>query len=230
MRNRMSLTNLDANYQLSVFSGFLQSETNWLFQYLKPPIEVLFIPFAYNGTLYNSYIQEVKSMFLKWGITLKLITEGTPKTLIEEARGFVIGGGDLEHLLTGIYSYMSTLRAALASGKPCLAWNEGSVGVSPSYVTPPMIPVSSKCIAATKYQLYTHYIDNPSNRLEIKNFLLNHKNDVPPILEVGCMIDSAGGSGIRLEDDNVGLVYSEPVPPAPTLRFTLNNIDELKLL
>jgi peptidase E len=228
MSNKMSLINLDANYGLSVFSDFIRGEMIWLYKGSLPK-EVLFIPFAYNGTLYNSYIQDVKNLFGQWGVSVRLINNDEAPMLIDNASGIVMGGGDLTKFLTGVIGYMNLLKKVLVSGKPCLAWNEGGVAVSPAYVVPSVIPISSKCIGATKYQVYTHYLDSPANRLEIKNFLINHKNDVPPIQEVVCLVDSPGGSGIRLEDDNVGLVYGQTNPTNLTQRYTLGNIDQLMI-
>jgi hypothetical protein len=94
--------------------------------------------------------------------------------------------------------------------------------VSPAYVVPAVIPASPRCIGAIDFQIYSNYIDTSVNRVEIKNFLLNHKNDNPPITKVYCMTDGPGGSGIRLEDDNEGLIYGPGTSPASIIKFGLS--------
>jgi peptidase E len=221
MKRRMTLVNLDAHYDILGFSDFLIPEIKWRFKNASVS-EVLFVPYAYDGSLYNTYIQDVKKLFALAKVTVKIITDGDPASLIKSAAGLVIGGGNLEKLLEGIVTHLPLLKERLTSAVPYLGWNEGGVAASPSYVVPAVIPVSPKCIGVTDFQLYTHFVDSPPNRLEIKNFLLNHKNDNPPIEKVYCMTDGPGGGGIRLEDDNEGLCYGPGSDPSSIIRFGLS--------
>jgi hypothetical protein len=207
---RLSLTDFDSNENLHLYNELLTTEIKWLFKG-KYPADVLFIPYAYDGAYYNTYIKKVRDLFKVFGITVRLMTEGDPAELIRTANGIVIGGGDLAKLLTGIVNYLDLLKARIQSGVPYLGWNEGSVAASPYYLVPPIIPASSRCIGAINKQIYCHYVDTTENRIEIGNFLSNHEGEQPPVTEVVCLKIKPGGSGIRLEDVGSGLVDS-PIP------------------
>jgi peptidase E len=221
MKRKLVLANLENNYDILLFSDFLKSQITWLLSGQKIS-EVLLIPYAYDGQYYNSFIQDIKQLFTFFKMNVKLITEGSPDTLIKEASFIATGGGDLTKLLGGVVNHLGLLKTKLTTGIPYLGWNEGSVVVSPTYIVPAVIPVSPNCIGAISFQIYSHYVDTSINRQEIKNFLLNHKNDTPPITKVYCMTDGPGGSGIRLEDDNEGLVYGPGTSPASTIVFALS--------
>jgi hypothetical protein len=226
MQNRMSLINFDSGIDLPVYKDLLKSEMMWLFKELLPK-QVLFIPDAYNGAYYNSYIQKVIQIFAAFKVGIKLISDGIPEELIKSSEGIVVGGGSLEHLLLGVNGYKSTLKSVLASGKPCLGWNEGAVLPCPYYVVPAVLPITPACLGGAATQTYTHYIDSDLNRMEIKNFLVNHKNSVPPVKDVVCFSDHPGGSGIRLEDDIIALSFEGGSGGNPNLRFALGNQNQL---
>jgi hypothetical protein len=172
---------------------------------------------------FNTYIQQIKRIFNKIGIkTIRLLSDDDPKTLIQQASGIVIGGGDLSALLTGIVNYLDDLNARIQSGVPFLAWNEGSVAASPYYLLPPNIPVSSRCIGAIDKQIYCHYADSTANRNEITNFFINHLGEQPPIEQVICTKITPGGSGVRLEDTGSGLLYSPINNEAPMVFEYIN--------
>jgi peptidase E len=215
---KLSLVNFDSNSSLSLYSNLLRNETAWLFN-KNYPKEILFISHAYNGNYYNTYIQQVRNIFGLMGIAVRLLTEGDPTALIQDAQGIVVGGGDLRKLLTGIVDHLVLLKGKIQAATPYLGWNEGSVAVSPFYIVPPIIPESPHCIGAIPYQMYCHYVDSTENRLEINSFFINHQNDSIPINRVICQKDGPGGSGIRLEDDGSGLLYN-PIPgTTPPLVF-----------
>jgi peptidase E len=219
---KLSLTNFDSNNNLPLYSSLLKFEIEWIFNGHYPK-EILFIPNAYNGSNLNTYIQQVRDIFKQLGITVILLTDGNPSALIQNAPGIVIGGGDLAKLLMGIVSNLNLLKGKIKAGTPYLGWNEGSVVVSPFYVVPPVIPVSSKCIGAIPYQMFCHFVDTPASRMEINNFFVNHQNDTIPINKVICQKDGPGGSGIRLEDDGSGMIYA-PIPgTTPPTVFNYQN-------
>jgi hypothetical protein len=226
MRNRMSLINFDAGTDLTVYTDLLCTEMTWLFR-KKLPAQVLFIPDAYDGAFYNSYVQKVIQIFSSFGVGVKLISEGKPADLIKNSVCIVAGGGNLQKLLEGVNNYKNFLKEALASGKPYLGWNEGAVLPCPYYVVPAVMPLTPACLGGTLTQTYTHYLDSDINRLEIKNFLVNHKNDVTPVGQVVCFADHPGGSGIRLEDDIIALSYEGGSSGNPNLRFALGNVNQL---
>ncbi len=223
MQNKMSLINFDVSNDLTVYSGLLNKEMIWLFNN-RLPAQVLFIPNAYNGAYYNSYIQKVIQTFASFKVGVKLITDGNPADLIKLSQCIVVGGGSLEKLLEGVNNYKQNLKVAISGRKPFLGWNEGAVLPCPAYVVPAVLPVSPKCLGATLSQIYAHYVDSDLNRMEIRNFLLNHQNDVPPIAKVICLPDRPGGSGIRLEDDVIALDYAGDSPVDPTIQFTLETL------
>ena len=226
MQNRMSLINFDAGIDLAVFKDLLKSEMTWLFKDGLPK-QVLFIPDAYDGAYYNSYIQKVVQIFASFKVGVNLISDGVPAELIKNSACIVVGGGSLEHLLLGVNGYKNALKSALASGKPYLGWNEGAVLPCPYYVAPAILPLTPTGLGATVAQTYTHFVDNDLNRLEIKNFLVNHKNGVPPVTDVVCFSDHPGGSGIRLEDDIIALSYGGGSTGGLNIRFALGNQNQL---
>jgi peptidase E len=228
MQNRMSLINFNASNDLGVYTNLIYAEMMWLFK-RKLPSQILFIPHAYDGNYYNSYIQSVIQVFGSFNVGVQLITDGKPPELIKGAAGIVAGGGSLEKLLQGVNSYKTYLIAALSNRRPYLGWNEGAVLPSPAYVVPAVLPVNPKCLGVTRYQFYAHYVDTDLNRFEIRNFLLNHKSDNPPVTQVICLPDEPGGSGMRLEDDVIGLDFAGGTPVDPSLKFSLNALDQLMI-
>lgn len=225
---KLSLTNFDSNENLSLYEGLLKGEIEWLFN-RKYPAEVLFIPHAYDGNYYNTYIQKVRTIFGKLGIQVRLLTQGNPADLIIAASAIVIGGGSLSKLLSGTVSYFDILKAKIQAGTPYLGWNEGSVLVSPYYVVPPLIPVSSTCIGAIQKQIYCHYVDTSANRVEINNFFINHVNDQVPVTEIICLKNKPGGTGIQLEDDGAGLLYNVIPGTDPPTVFAFKNGNTIEI-
>jgi hypothetical protein len=226
MQKRLSLFNFSESTDVNVFGGFIKSEMIWLFDKALPA-QVLFIPDAYDGAYYNSYLQEVKGIFSSFNVGVNLISDGNPAKMIGGAQCIVVGGGSLEKLLEGVKGYKNYLKEALAKGIPYLGWNEGAVLPCPYYVVPAVLPVTPSCLGSTLVQTYTHYVDSDLNRLEIKNFLVNHKNDVPPLKKVVCFKDHPGGSGIRLEDDIIALSYEGGPGSGPNLLFSLGSSNQL---
>jgi hypothetical protein len=222
----MSLLDFDACNDLSVFTDLFIPELKYLCDKALPK-EVLFIPYGYEGDYYSSYIQEVIKVFKSFNVGVKIITDGDPAALIKAAQCIVVGGGSLEKILEGVAGYKSYLCTALMNGKPYLGWNEGAVLPSPSYLVPALLPTYQKGLAVTSLQIYAHYIDSDLTRFDIKNFLLNHKNDTPPIRKVFCLSDRPGGSGIRLEDDVIGVNFAGGTVENPGLQFILDSAGRL---
>lgn len=220
---RFSLWSFDNDDDLSLYSGLIKSEMNWLFEYKLPP-EVLFIPYAFDGDYYNTYIQDVKQVFASFKVGVRLITDmPDPVDAIKASYCIVVGGGgSLEKLLTGIDPYKGELLAALVNYKPYLGWNEGAVLPCPSYVVPSLLPTGSKCLEATPLQIYPEYVDTDENRFDIKNFLLNHRYDIPPIKKVKCLASQPGGGGVRLQDDIIAIDFAGGTPPVPNPLFALS--------
>lgn len=219
---KMSLINFDSNDNLLLYTKFITEQTGWLYGN-KFPSRILFIPQAYDGLYYNTYIQQVRSIFQVLGIEVQLITDGNPGTLLGEARGIVVGGGDLDTLLSATVSHLPLLKDKIKHGTPYLGWNEGSVFASPYYVVPPIIPVSSACIGAIPIQMVCHFVDTPANRVELSNFCMNHQQDAIPINEIVCLKDGANGSGIQLEDDGSGMLYHAIHGRTPPTVFVYQN-------
>lgn len=219
---KMSLINFDSNDNLPLYTKFITEQTGWLYGN-KFPSRMLFIPQGYDGMYYNTYIQQVRTIFQNMGIGVQLITDGDPGPLIGDAEGIVVGGGDLDKLLSATVSYLPLLKDKIRQGTPYLGWNEGSVFASPYYVVPPIIPASTVCIEAIHIQMVCHFMDTPANRLEISNFCMNHQQDAIPISEIVCLKDGANGSGIQLEDDGSGMLYRAIHGRIPPTVFVYQN-------
>ena len=226
MTNKMSLLNLEAGFTTDHYSGIIATEIRWLFNN-SIPMEILFIPHAYDGMDMGLYIQQVRQFFSAMGISIKIITEGDPVKLIKSSQCIVAGGGSLEKLLQGIGSYKSVLKAALQAKIPFIGWNEGAVMACPSYVVPDPIAGHPECLGATHYQFFVNFTETTYTLNKMKSFLTVHQSSDPHIEQILALKDKSGGTGIRLEDDNLGIDFAGGTTIDPTTRYRLSDLEAL---
>jgi len=227
LTNRMSLLNLDKGFDLDHYIGIIGTEIKWLFNNSSPK-EILFIPHAYDGADLVLYLQQVRKLFAALGISVKNITEGDPLKLIKSAECIVAGGGSLKELLKGIDSYKSVLKAAFQARIPFIGWNEGAVMACPAYVVPDPIYGHPVCLGATINQLFVNFTETTYTREKMKTFLTEHQNSTPPIEQILALKDESGGTGIRLQDDNIGIdEYAGGTTIDPTQKYRLENLNAL---
>jgi hypothetical protein len=200
--------------KFSGYSYIVGTELYWLFKG-KLPKEVLFIPDAYNGPNLNQYLTMVGQVFTSLNIQVRNIHDGNPADLLEKAACVVIGGGSLEKLLKALQNYKSALVSILENRVPCFAWNEGAVLLCPYYVVPDPIPGYPAGLDVTRFQFYFNFPDDAQGINRARTFLLNHTATTPAIHEIAGMVNRPGGTGVRLEDDNVAIDFggNSPVDP-----------------
>lgn len=222
--NKLTLINLEKGFDLTAYSNIIGTEMNWLFKGKPLPAEVLFIPTAYNGPDLQKYIDLVIQVFRSLGINVVLISETDPIPQFNDVKCIVVGGGSLEELLRGIANYQNALLAAILRKVPFLGWNEGALLVSPGYVVPDPIPGFPNSLGATKFQYFFNFDNSVASRQKMKDFLQRHETSAPVISEIYALVNSPGGTGVRLEDDIVAIDYGGNSPVDPTIKFTKNDL------
>lgn len=222
--NLLTLINLEKGYDLPSYSYIIGTEINWLFKGSQPPTEALFIPDAYNGPEFLKYIDSVKQVFRTLGINIILISETDPIPQLKEVKFIVVGGGSLEKLLRGIDKYKSELLAAIRRKVPFLGWNEGALLTCPGYIVPDSIPGFPDCLGATNYQYFFNFDNSAASKQKMKDFLQRHETSTPPVTSIYALVNSPGGTGVRLEDDIVAIDYGGNSPIDPTIKFTKDDL------
>jgi hypothetical protein len=224
----LSLMSFQSGYAVSGRDQLFQNELNWLF--LKTgskPIDALFVSYAYKGTDYPSYFQQVSDIFRREGISLADISSGDPATLINSAKMIVVGGGDINTFLSRMNSLITpefnpyvAIFTTVQNGIPYLGWNEGSVIASPKYFAPPA-SASAAGINASPFQILCNYSDSPLNRNAIFSYLSTN----PSVKKVIAEIDQLkpDGTSVRLEDTGAGMIDSATAPFPIVTRFKIVN-------
>jgi hypothetical protein len=219
----MSLLNLDVRIDLMQYAGLIGTELGWLSG--NPVLaSVLFIPDAYNGPDINEYRQKIMQVFSSLRISVNFISDGDPVQMIRDAGCIAVGGGSLEILLKATDRYKADLKAAIARKVPFIGWNEGAVLACPGYVVPDPVPGYPACLGATNFQYYMNFVDSSQARTKMKDFLNRYQTANPPVTSVYTLATVPTGTGVRLEDDIVGIDYAGNTPVDPTRKFTLGDL------
>jgi peptidase E len=222
--NKLTLINLEKSFDPTPYSYIFGTEMTWLFKGRALPANVLFIPDAYNGPDLIKYINLVKQVFLSLGINIILISETDPIPQLRDAKCIVVGGGSMEKLLRGIDKYKNELIAALLRKVPFLGWNEGAVLVCPGYVVPDPIPGFPNGLAVTNYQYFMNFDNSVVAKAKMLDFLKKHETTTPSVTAIYALVNTSGGTGVRLEDDIVAIDYGGNSPVNPTKKFTQGDL------
>lgn len=224
----LSLMNFPGSYQVTAHSALFKSELDWIFLKNGTHIEeALFVSYAYNGNDYPGFFQEVSSIFAQSGTMLTDIRVGNPENLIKNAKMIVIGGGDIAfffktmgNLITSTFNPYNAIRDRINQGIPYMGWNEGSNIQSPNYLIPPS-SVLPQGINATPVQIICNYLNSPTNKAGIFNYLAAHSG----IKKAIALTDQLqpGGKSVRLEETGVGIVDSGNAPYPAIIRFKIVN-------
>lgn len=236
MEKNLLLTNLVDNYSFVNTKVFMTAEINSLFRSYalntgNEITEILFIPYAYDGTEIILYIGKVQELF--GTVNLKNITEGNnPIEMIRQAQAIVIGGGRMDLLENSLNIDMrNEIKIKIDAKIPYIGWNEGSVIACPTKIED-LGTVSNDLIAAVPFQFVCQYDDNPANRISIEDFMRNNPNiknvvcfsdQVPPVAAAhsvpgdGDIVEDSDnnttaaneGSGIRIVKSKAGLAGTQ---------------------
>jgi peptidase E len=232
MTKFISLTNFRNGYDVSVRKDFILAELDWLFSKVSNPGEALFIPYAYKGTSYSAFFNDLQIIFDLRHLKLVDINDknaGTPQDLIIKAKMYVFCGGDLAALLGGLnalktaaFDPYKAIRTNVENGVPYLGWNEGSVIVSPLEYTFP----NNTLLAALKvsdYQIIRNYSNSADvTNNPIKEFLSKNRG----IRLAFAMVDTLkeDKTSVRLEESGAGMIYGIV---GPVIKYYLNSSGQL---
>ena len=159
----------------------LSNSTNAGEEYLRYPLKyihdflgkevknVAFIPYAGVTISYDQYTEMVMQRFTEIGYTVNSVhTSDDPVSLVEEADGIVVGGGNTFQLLkllqeTGLLSVIS---ARVKEGIPYIGWSAGSNVSCPTIQTTNDMPICQpqdfKALNLIPFQINPHFTDvNP---------------------------------------------------------------------
>lgn len=212
-----TLMNFQDSYSLTTRNQLFLNELNWMAGKVSLPANALFIPYAYAGTNYSTFFNQVVSVFSQANITITDINSGNPQALLNAANMIVMCGGSyssfkakMDQLKAGGFDAYAAIKARTDSGVPCMGWNQGSGAVSPYLFTPPSQPIGSGINGSFPFQIITNYTNNQTNRDAIKTLLLASPN----ITQAICQVNSPGGDGtsVRLEETGSGMLDSGTAP------------------
>lgn len=230
MALNLLLTNIPENYSFEKSKGFLIPRIT---EMLPSSVnEVIFILNAYNGDDLEMYKRNVTDLF--GNTRLKFILAGTDTIpLIDNAEAIAIGGGDMSLLENTIDPAVRTaIRNSTNRRIPFLTWNEGSVFASPAKIEG-LSTQTDDFLRIVPFQFVSHYNDNNQNRISIRDFLVNNSTikhavcfcDEPMTEETARSTTVVSGvygaspektegtddkgSGVRIEEENVGLAGTE---------------------
>jgi len=227
----LTLMNFKDSYIVSTRDQLFQDELDWvLLRIGTRPSEALFISYAYKGTNYPLYFNDLSNIFTAKGIRLTDITSGNPANLIAASQIIVVGGGDIttflnkmNSLITPSFNPFEAIKNRVDSGVPYIGWNEGSAVISPKFFEPPS-NILSPGINASPFQIISNYKDPAQSRNYIKNYLQAN----PSINKAICLVNRPDGSSVRLEDSGGGIlsIPTEPYPYIINYKIVNGNLQE----
>jgi hypothetical protein len=235
MTKFISLMNFRNGYDVSVRKDAILAELDWLFLKAGNPGEALFISYAYKGTTYPAFLNDLQVIFNLRGVKLVDINDinaGTPKDLIIKAKMVVVCGGDLASLITGLnalriggFDPYTEIKKRIELGIPYLGWNEGSIIISPVEYTFPGNALQA-AVKASPYQFIRNYSnDNDVSTNPIKQFLVAN----PGVKYVFAQVDTLkkDKSSVRLEESGAGMIDSATEPSPTVTKYFLNDQGQL---
>jgi hypothetical protein len=220
----LTLMSFQDSYNVTQRDPLFQIELNWLF--LKTgihPSDALFISYAFKGSNYPAFFQQVTDVFAKAGITLVDITTGDPASLIGSAKMIVMCGGDTKSLLdklnsmiTATFNPYDAIKNRIYAGIPFIGWNQGSSIVSPKYFAPPSSLLST-AINVSPFQIICGYPNDPQSDAAILNFL-NTSSIKKVIGQPATAVKDE--SSVRLEETGGGMIDSTTSPYPIVIHYT----------
>lgn len=227
MTKALSIMNFQDSSDISYRSQLFTDEINWLTSKTGNVNEALLIPYAYTGSLYSAYVKQIKDIFTPLNINLVDINSGVASSLILNAKMIVIGGGDINALVTKLnvlktptFDPYAALKNCINNGIPFLGWNEGAVISSPKYFNPAST-TTYPGIGASVFQMVCNYTNSLSNKNVIKNYLLNNPAVKKVICQVAQLKDDK--SSVRLEESGGGMIDSQTEPYPIVIHFEIVN-------
>lgn len=190
-------------------SGFLEYLLDNLVVFFKAVETILFIPYARPGGIsHDEYTQKVKDAFLKIDKKMKGIHEfEDPKTAIENAEAFFVGGGNTFVLVNQLYKndLMDVLKKRVLEGTPYLGTSAGSnicgLTINTTNDMPIVYPPSFKTLGFVPFNINPHYLDpdptsNHMGETRETRIMEFHKFNTQPVvgLREGSWLEVNGNS------------------------------------
>ena len=162
--------------------------------------KALFIYYAASEDQCEDYLRDnIQKLFGKRPV--ECIIPGQDANMIDQAECIVVGGGDLNKLVTKASPFGGNIWKKVLSGVPFVGINAGAMFLSSRYITIPAGTVSNFNFFPLQY--ISAYTNSTQDQANIKNILNNNQQ----IRYALCMpnISNQGGGGIILEDATAGL-------------------------
>ena len=125
---------------------------------------LLFIPFAAVTLSYDEYEEKVKEVFSTMGFDVTSIhRENDKQKAVQNAAGFVVGGGNSFALLHWMYQFdlLDGIRQRVLEGIPYIGWSAGGNLGCPTIMTtndmPIVQPPSLQALNLVPFQINPHY-------------------------------------------------------------------------
>jgi dipeptidase E len=126
--------------------------------------KLLFLPFAAVTLSYDGYAQRVKEVFKEMGYEIESLHNLQEKQkAINNADGFVVGGGNSFALLHWMYKFdlLNPIRERVLAGMPYIGWSAGANLACPTIMTTNDMPIvqlpSLDALNLVPFQINPHY-------------------------------------------------------------------------
>jgi hypothetical protein len=212
MQKNMTLMNFVRGYDVTGHENFIKDELNWALSKVNTKLtHALFIPYAYDGTDYDTYFHEISLIFNDIRMKLVDIRDGDSAELLKEAHMIIVCGGDImllkksldQIMVDGVDAY-SFIRKIVENGVPYMGWNEGSEISSKVYFKPPA-DAQPFGFGLSPYQIICNFVESPSSSTAIANFLQSQSDIRRVIYQVA---RPKTRSTIRLEEAGSAMLDS----------------------
>lgn len=148
--------------------GFLDHAEDMIRSFLEGTTgRLAFIPYAGVGKSWDEYTEMARARFSGFGLKLTSVHETDPETLLSEAAGIVVAGGNTFNLLAELYrsGLRDPVRERVLAGLPYIGWSAGSNLACPTIKTtndmPIVYPPSFEALNLVPFQINPHYLDQP---------------------------------------------------------------------
>jgi dipeptidase E len=184
--------------------------------------KLLFFPFAAVTFPYDDYAAKVKEVFSTMEYEIESAHRVSDKLkAVEDADGFVVGGGNSFALLHWMYSYklLEPIRNKVKAGIPFIGWSAGGNLGCPTIMTtndmPIVHPPSLDALNLVPFQINPHYHElkfegqgGETRKDRLEEFIAFNKERKVVGLPEGMLIERKGHSLIlKGEKDRVTKLY-----------------------
>ncbi len=191
-------------------AGYLDYCSADVLNFYRTVTRILFIPYALKDC--DAYTAKIAAHFDGSGLLVEsLHTAPEPRTAIENAEAFFVGGGNSFRLLDALYALgvLHALRNRVRAGAPYLGVSAGTNLACPTIKTtndmPIVFPASLDALSLIPFQINPHFIDADPNlppahetrEERIREFHEENSSSVLGLRE-GAWLEIAGSSATLL--------------------------------